>query len=126
MLLICRDNTVNYFCPLTGDRRNEARERTPCMTHPFSPCRQVSSCLMKVDGHDIDVWVEGVFIEENCAACIMGHVEPTWKNVMIDIIGRLLQGNDMPHSCNLFFEGIFFSTSGPRVPVVDAESLLHN
>ena len=69
--------------------------------------------------------VEGVLIEENRAACIMGHVEPTCKNVMIDIVGRLLQGNDMPPACNLFFEGIFFSASGPRVPVVDAESLLH-
>ena len=76
---------------------------------------------MKVDGFDIDVGVEVVLIEENRAACTVGHVERTCKNVMIDTFGRFL------HPCNLFFEGIFFSASGPRVPVVDAESLLlHN
>ena len=81
---------------------------------------------MKIDGLDIDVGLEGVLIEANRAACIMGHVEQTCKNVMINIFGRLLQGNDMPPSSSLLFEGIFFSTSGPRVPVVDAESLRHN
>ena len=81
---------------------------------------------MKVDGLDIDVRVEGVLVEENRTACIMGHVEGIRENVMIDIFGRLLQGNDMPLHRNLLFEGIFFSTSEPRVPVVDAESLLHN
>ena len=29
MLLICRDDTVKNFWPLTAARRNEARERTP-------------------------------------------------------------------------------------------------
>ena len=81
---------------------------------------------MKVDRFDINIWIDGVLIEENRTACIMGHVEPTCKNVMINIFGRFLQGNDMPPPCNLFFEGIFFCTSGSRVPVVDAESLLHN
>ena len=72
---------------------------------------------MKVDGLDIDVGLEGVLIEENRAACIMCHVEPTCKNVMIDIVRRLLQCNDVPSACNLLFEGIFFSASGPRVPI---------
>ena len=76
MLLTRRESTVKYFFPLTGDRRNEARERTPCMTHPCSPSndliRQVSSCVMKVDGLDIDVGVQGVLVEENRAACIDG------------------------------------------------------
>ena len=80
---------------------------------------------MKVNGFDVDIGVEGVLVEENRAACVMGHVEATCKNVMIDIFGRLLQGNDAPLHRNLFFEGIFFSASVPRVPVVDAESLLH-
>ena len=80
---------------------------------------------MKVDGLDIDVGVEGVLVEENRAACIMGHVEATCKNVMINIFGRVLQSNDLPPAYNMFFEGIFF----PRrswVPVVEAESFLHN
>ena len=41
--------------------------------------------VMKVDVLDVDVGVEGVLDEENRATCVMGHVEPTSKNVMIDI-----------------------------------------
>ena len=67
---------------------------------------------MKVDGLDIDVGIEGVLVEENRAACIMGHVEPTYKNAFIDMFRCFLQGNDMP---DLLFEGIFLSASGPRV-----------
>ena len=63
-------------------------------------------------------------IEKDRATCVMSHVEPTCKNVMIDRSGRFLQGNDMPPACNLFFEGILLSASGSRVPVVDAESPL--
>ena len=76
---------------------------------------------MKVDRFDTDVRFESVLVEENCTTSVMGHVEPTCKNVMIDIFGRLLQVSDMPPAYNLLFEGIFFSAS-----VVDAESLLHN
>ena len=56
----------------------------------------------------------------------MGHVEASREKLVVNTFGRLLQGNDMPHSFNLFFEGIFFSPSFSRVPIVDAESLLHN
>ena len=62
---------------------------------------------MKVDGLDIYVGEEGVLIEENRAACIMGHVEPTSKNVMIDILGCFLQSDDVPPACDLLLEGIF-------------------
>ena len=47
--------------------------------------------------------VEGVLVEENRETCVMSHVEPTGKKVM----------------------GIFLSATGPWVPVVDAEPLLH-
>ena len=80
---------------------------------------------MKVDRFDIDVRKEGILIEENRAACEVGHVESFCENVMIHIVRRFLQGNDMPFHRNLFFKCVFFSTSGPRVPVVDAEPLLH-
>ena len=81
---------------------------------------------MKVDGLDIDFGVEGVLVEENRAACVMGHVEAIREKLVVDVVRRLLQGNDMPPSCNLFLEGIFFSPTGSRFPVVDAESPLHN
>ena len=81
---------------------------------------------MKVGGLDIDVGVEGVLVEENRATCVMGHVEAIREKLVVNVVGRFLQGNDMPPSCNLLFEGIFFSPTGSRVPAVDAESPLHN
>ena len=80
MLSICSDNTVKVTCPLVGGRRNEARERTlhdPSLFSFHDLIRQVSPGVMKVDGLDIDIGVEGVLVEENPAACVMGHVEPT-------------------------------------------------
>ena len=76
---------------------------------------------MRVDGLDIDVGVEGVLV-----ACVMGHVDAIREKLVVNLVGRLLQGNDMSLPCNLFFEGIFFSPSRSRVPVADAESPLHN
>ena len=81
---------------------------------------------MKVDGLDIDVGVESVLVEANRATCLMGHVEAIREKLVANIFGRLLQGNDMSPSCNFLFEGIFFSSTGSRVPVVDAEPPLHN
>ena len=128
---VCRGSAWNEkenFWPLTGDRRNEAREKTPWQDtlFPFHDLiRQVSPGVMQADGLDIDVGIEGVFVEENCAECIMGHVEPSCKNVMIDILRFLLQTNDMPFPRNLLFRSIFFPAPEPSVPVVDAEPLLH-
>ena len=81
---------------------------------------------MKVDGLDIDVGVEGVLVEKDCTTCVMGHVEAIREKLVINVVRRFLQGNDMPPSCNLLFEGIFFSPTESRVPAVDAESPLHN
>ena len=58
---------------------------------------------MKVDGLDIDAGVEGVLIGENRTTCVMGHVEAIREKLVVNIFGSLLQGNDMPPSCNLFF-----------------------
>ena len=78
---------------------------------------------MKVDGLDIDVGVEGVLVEENRRSLRkVGHVEAIREKLVVDVVRRFLQGNDMPPFCNLMFEAIFFSPTGSRVPVVDAES----
>ena len=79
--------------------------------------------VMKVDRFDVDVRIEGVLVEENRAARIVGHVKSFMKNTVFDILRSLLQSNDMPLSRNLFLDSIFFSTPGPRVPVVNAEPL---
>ena len=78
---------------------------------------------MKVDGFNTDVRVESVLVEENCAACIVGHVKPFMKNIMLNILRCFLQGNNMPLLRNLLLKSVILSASGPRIPVVDAESL---
>ena len=74
MLLICSDSAVKYFCPLTGDRRNEARERNtlhdPSLFSFHDLIRQVSSCVMKVDGLNVvNVGVEGVSMHRPASGC---------------------------------------------------------
>ena len=57
----------------------------------------------------------------------MGQVEAIRGKLVVNLDRRLLQGNDGPPSCNLFLERhhLLFP-SGSRVPVVDAESPMHN
>ena len=74
---------------------------------------------------DADVRKEGVLVEENRAARKVGHVKSFMKNFVFDILRSLLQGNDMLLSSHLFLDSIFLSTSGPRIPVVNAEPPLH-
>ena len=57
--------------------------------------------------------VEGVLVEEDCTTCVMGHVEAIREKLVVNVVRRLLQGNDMPPSCNLFLKGIFFPRRGP-------------
>ena len=64
---------------------------------------------MKVDGLDIDVGVEGVLFQEDCTTWVVGHVEAIREKLVVNVVRRLLQGNEMPLSYNLFFKGIFFS-----------------
>ena len=80
---------------------------------------------MKVDRFDTDVRVESVLIEENRAARKVGHVKSFLKNIVINIVRCFLQSNNMPFPRNSFLKCVFLSTSGPRVPVVDAEPFLY-
>ena len=65
---------------------------------------------MKVDQFDTDVRVEGVLVEENRAARIVGHVKSFLKNIVFNIITCFLQAN------NNHFPAICFSkaSSFPR------------
>ena len=42
LLLMWRDITVKVFWPLSGCRRKEARDMTPCITQPDSPSNTLS------------------------------------------------------------------------------------
>ena len=48
------------------------------------------ACVMKVDGLDIDVGVEGVLVEEDCTTCVMGHVEAIREKLVVNILGTPL------------------------------------
>ena len=80
----------------------------------------------KGDGLDIDVGVEKILVEEDCTTCVMGHVEAIRENLVVNVVRCFLQSNDLPLSCNLFRISIFFSPLESRIPVIKAESPLHN
>ena len=86
---------------------------------------RIASGVMKVNGFDVNIGVEGVLVVENRASSVMSHVEPIFKNVMIDILRCFLWRDDMSFACDLFLKSIFLPTSRSWIPVVDAESLLH-
>ena len=65
------------------------------------------------------------FIEELCASSVVGHVEPVREKLVVNILDRFLQWDDMPLACDLLLSIAFSSTSGSWIPVVDAESFLY-
>ena len=69
--------------------------------------------------------LKGSLLKRIAQTCVMGHVEAIREKLVVNILGRLLQGNYMPLSCNLLFKGIFLSPTGSSIPIVDAESPLH-
>ena len=60
----------------------------------------------------------------NTASSVVSYVEP-FRELVVNIHNRLLQGDDVPFSCNLFLESALFSTSRSPIPFVDAEHLLN-
>ena len=112
------------FWPLSGGRRNDARE-SPSLFSFHHLIRQVALGVMKIIGFDVDFGVEGVFVEENRASSVMGHVEPICANVIVDILRCFLWRDDVPTACDLLLEGIFLSASRSWIPVVHTKPLLH-
>ena len=65
--------------------------------------------------------VRGVLVEEHGASSVVGHVEPVREELVVNILNRFLQCDDMPLACDLLLN----STSGSLVPVADAEPFLY-
>ena len=80
---------------------------------------------MNLDGFDLDIGEESVLIEEHCASSVVSYVEPGRQVLVVNILNRFLQCDDMPLACDLLLNSAFPSTSGSWIPVVDAESFLH-
>ena len=68
---------------------------------------------MKVNGLDVNIGVEGVLVEEDCTSCVMGHVEAIREKLVVDVVRRFLQGNEMPFACDSFLKSISIPRRGP-------------
>ena len=68
---------------------------------------------MKVGELDVDVRVESVFVEENFAARVVGHVKSILKNIVINLVRCFLQSNNMPFPCS-FSQMRLFSHVGAQ------------
>ena len=104
------------------DRKAGANADINPVKEDESTARLSASCAMKVNGLDINVGVKGVLIAENRATCVMGHVEAIREKLVVNVLGRLLKGNDMPPSGNfvvrkhlLFPDGVQGSSCRCRV-----------
>ena len=73
--------------------------------------RQDAPDIVKVDGFDFDVGKESVLIEQRCTSSTMGHVEPIREKLVVNVLNRLLQGNDVPFPFDLLLDSAFSSTS---------------
>ena len=79
------------FWPLSACRRKEARD----MNTLHHPARFSFKHLVRQDAPDIvKVGKESVLIEQHCTSSMMGHVEPIREKLAINILNRLLQGNE--------------------------------
>ena len=52
-------------------------------------------------------------------------MEPVREELVVNILNRLLQGDAMQFSCNLFLDSALLSTSWSWIQVVDAQPLLN-
>ena len=108
--------------------RRSTRYDTLCHPARFSfehLVRQDVPDIVKVDGFDFDVRKDSVLVEQDCTPSIMGHVEPIREKLVVNILNRFLQCDDMPLAFDSLLDGAFSSTSGSWVPVVDAEPFLY-
>ena len=80
--------------------------------------------VVEVNGTDLDVRVEGVVVEKNCASGVMSHMKMTRQVFVLEVLNCLLQSNDVPFPRNVFPDGAFFASSRSRIPVQNAEACL--
>ena len=118
-----------FFWPLRACRRKEARDSTPCKTHPLVSfhhlIRRFAPGIVEVNGLDLDIREEGILVEENSASPAVSHVEPVREELVVNVFNRFLQCDDMPLACNWFFNSALSSTSRSWIPVVDAQPFLY-
>ena len=51
----------------------------------------------------------------------MGNVEPIREKLVVNILNRFLQSDNMPFPCSLLFDSALLFTPRSWIPVVDAQ-----
>ena len=116
---MCDDIVVKNDLPLRDSRRNDAHPRLPF----FHVLLLGVPGIMEVNGSNFDVLEKGVLVEQNCTRSIICHMETIRQELAVKIF-NCLQGDVLPLTCNVFFDGSFFSASRSWVPVANAEPFL--
>ena len=49
------------------------------------------SVNVEEDGCDLDIGEESVLVEEHCASCVVGHVEPVREKLVVNILNHFLK-----------------------------------
>ena len=90
---------------------------TPVSFHNF--IRQFAQDIVEANGFDLDVGENGVHVEQNCTSPVVDYVESVHEELVVDTLNRLLQGHNVPFSCDSFLNGTLLSTSRSQIAVVD-------
>ena len=65
------------------------------------------SVVMEVNGLHCDVRVKSVLVEHDSATGEMNDVNVVCKGRVLQVLNRSLKSDDVPFSCNVFFNGTF-------------------
>ena len=75
--------------------------------------------MVEANGFDLDVGENGVLVEQHCTSPVVDYVESVHEELVVDTLNRLLQGTNVPFSCDSFLNGTLLSTSTSQIAVVD-------
>ena len=100
----------------------------PCVTHPDSPSNTLSGRTRLISWRQMDLTLMSrkkvSLVEQHCAPSIMGHVEPIREKLVVIILNRFLQGDNVPFPCTFVSQLAPSSAPWSWIPVVDAQPFL--
>ena len=82
------------------------------------------SSVVEVNGLDFDLRVKVVLVEQDSIASVVGNAKVIRETLVLEVLNRFVEGNDVPFACNVLFNGTFSASSRSRVPAQDAEACL--
>ena len=73
---------------------------------------------------DFDVRVTGVLVERDSTASVVGNLKVNREVLVMEVLDRLLEGNNVPFASNVLFYGTCCTSSRSSTPAQDAETRL--